>query len=273
LLQHQIARIALNFEEVTPAGEAYMAHLYEADLPAATSTCPDRLRITFADPNVQVELYGIATLDTAGAAHSLDFASREGMQRVSDDLLRDTHALPRGYTLARTQAFSPSRHPGLTATQLVASPDVDLHTMVLIENDPSMPDAPPDSSEMSPVRPAEAVTDLGPNAVRVSATVEEPSYLVLEDFYHRGWTARVDGQPSRVLIANALFRAVALPPGTHSVEFRFEPLSHRLGAAISALALLLALVAISWGFGARRGGAGLGRPRQRQAALPDKFAD
>jgi uncharacterized membrane protein YfhO len=107
----------------------------------------------------------------------------------------------------------------------------------------------------------------------VSATVEEPSYLVLEDFYHRGWTARVDGQPSRVLIANALFRAVALPPGTHSVEFRFEPLSHRLGAAISALALLLALVAISWGFGARRGGAGLGRPRQRQAALPDKFAD
>jgi uncharacterized membrane protein YfhO len=73
---------------------------------------------------------------------------------------------------------------------------------------------------------------------------------VLDDFYHRGWTARVDGQPARVLIANALFRAVAIEPGTHTVEFRFEPLSHMLGAVVSAISLLVVVGAI--GLGLRR---------------------
>ena len=95
--------------------------------------------------------------------------------------------------------------------------------------------------------PATRVEDLGPNGVRIVATAEAPSYVILDDFYHRGWTARVDGQPVRVFIANALFRAVAIEPGTHTIEFRFEPLSHLIGLAISAASLLVALLVIGWG--------------------------
>ena len=94
---------------------------------------------------------------------------------------------------------------------------------------------------------AERVDDLGPNAVRVSATADGPSYLVLDDYYHRGWTARLDGQPTRVLIANALFRAVAIPPGTHVIDFTFAPVSHLAGAIVSAVSLLVALAAIVLG--------------------------
>src|SRR5205823_14390544 len=90
------------------------------------------------------------------------------------------------------------------------------------------------------------VQDLGPNALSVTATADTPSYLVLDDFYHRGWTARVDGQSARVLIANALFRGVAIERGTHTVEFRFEPLSHVIGALFSALSVVVDVCVIVW---------------------------
>jgi hypothetical protein len=55
-----------------------------------------------------------------------------------------------------------------------------------------------------------------------------------------------------VFIANALFRAVALEPGPHVIEFHFEPLSHLLGAAISAVSLLVVLGALTWALILRR---------------------
>jgi uncharacterized membrane protein YfhO len=125
---------------------------------------------------------------------------------------------------------------------------MDVHRMVLIENDPSLA-ASPSGDQL--VAPALSVDELGPNEVRVTAAAEGPSYLVLNDFFHRGWTARVDGQPARVFIANALFRGVAIDAGTHVVDFRFEPVSHLVGAGVSVLCLVLVLVAIAWGLRGR----------------------
>jgi hypothetical protein len=176
---------------------------------------------------------------------SLDVGSRDGLARVGDELLTDARALPRAYVLPQVQGFSPARHPGLTATQLVASPDTDVHRMALIENDPNVPTEPTGSA---PAVAATRVDDLGPNSVRVVATADGPSYLILADFYHRGWTAHVDGQSARVLIANALYRAVAIDAGTHVVDFRFEPLSVLLGALVSIVSLIVALAAILLGF-------------------------
>jgi hypothetical protein len=160
---------------------------------------------------------------------------------MSDGVIRNANALPRAYVLPREQAFSPARHTGLTATQLVASPDMDAHTMVLIENDPNTPAEPTGNAQAAA---ATRVDDLGPNTVRVAATADSPSYLVLTDFYHRGWTATVDGQPARMLIANALFRGVAIDAGTHVVDFEFRPVSMLIGGIVSAASLLLALGAI-----------------------------
>jgi uncharacterized membrane protein YfhO len=96
-------------------------------------------------------------------------------------------------------------------------------------------------------RPAQ-VEEIGPNALRITAEADRPSYLVVNDFYHRGWAAWVDGKPSPVYIANAIFRAVPLEPGMHQVEMRFQPLSHLMGAVVSAFSLLAALVLIQWSF-------------------------
>jgi hypothetical protein len=242
LVQHAKAPVGLDFEEATPEGEAYIAHLYRVDLPVSSS--PTTITITPTDPKVLIEIHGIALVDSGGATHSLDLANRDGLSRVNDTVIRNSHALPRAFVLPRAQAYSPARHAGLTATQLVASPDVNLHTMVLVEGDPSTPLEP---SGSQPALAATSVQDLGPNIVRVTAAADVASYVVLDDFYHRGWTARVDGQPTKVFIANALFRAVAIEPGVHEIEFRFEPLSLVVGAGVSAVSLLVVLTLIVWG--------------------------
>jgi hypothetical protein len=241
LLQHQKARTALDFDEATPEGEAYTAHLFEATLPVAGSAGP--VTFTPTNPAVQVEIYGLAAVDATGRVTSLDLSDRDGLQRnaASAGLIQNLHALPRAYVLPQGQGFSPARHPALTATQLVASSDFNPHTSVLIENDPA---AGAEPAGDVPAVAATRVEDLGPNSVRVEASADGPSYLVLTDFFHRGWTATVDGQPARVFIANALFRAVAIDGGTHVVEFHFAPLSIGIGAAISAISLIAVLGAI-----------------------------
>jgi hypothetical protein len=243
-LQHQKARTALDFDESTPEGEDYTAHLYEADVALPMPVAAGPITFTPTDQAVQVEIYGLGVIDSLGRLTSLDLGNRDGLSALGDGLLRNAHALPRAYVLPASQAFSAARHPGVTATQLVASPDMDPHSMVLIENDPNMP-AEPNGSVQAVA--ATQVEDVGPNEVRVTATADAPGYLVLTDFYHRGWTATVDGQPAKVLIANALFRAVAIDAGTHVADFRFAPQSLWLGGAISLLSLVLVLGAIGWG--------------------------
>ncbi|MBR7052947.1 MAG: YfhO family protein [Bacteroidaceae bacterium] len=67
---------------------------------------------------------------------------------------------------------------------------------------------------------------------------------VFSDVYYPGWQCTVDGNPTEILRANYVLRAVVLPSGKHTVEFRFDPKSLHTTEAIAnaALALLLVLL-------------------------------
>src|SRR5262249_29257772 len=81
--------------------------------------------------------------------------------------------------------------------------------------------------------------------VTISGESERGGYLVLTDAWFPGWTARVDGRETRVERADHAFRAVKLAPGHHDVEFRYAPMSVRLGLALSALAAVVT-AALAW---------------------------
>ena len=68
------------------------------------------------------------------------------------------------------------------------------------------------------------------------------SYLVLSDSWYPGWLATVDGVDVPIERANILFRAVRVPPGDHTVEFRYEPRSVSTGALVSAGSIGAAVV-------------------------------
>ena len=61
--------------------------------------------------------------------------------------------------------------------------------------------------------------------VDVEAEAPGGGFLLLTDVWHPWWRAEVDGRPAAILRADALFRAVALTPGTHRVHFYFAPLA------------------------------------------------
>lgn len=78
----------------------------------------------------------------------------------------------------------------------------------------------------------------GAERVVAQASVRDRSLLVLTDVFYPGWMAMVDGRPAPIERVDYLLRGVALPPGTHRVEFRYQPASFRAGWIVSLLALL-----------------------------------
>ena len=61
--------------------------------------------------------------------------------------------------------------------------------------------------------------------------------------YYPGWTAHVDGEPVEIARANYILRALRMEPGTHKVEFRFDPKSLHVTETIAHTALILLAVA------------------------------
>jgi hypothetical protein len=81
-------------------------------------------------------------------------------------------------------------------------------------------------------------------SVTVQASLNDSGVLVLADSYYPGWKVYVDGREEVIRRANLFFRAVPLPAGSHTVEFRYEPRSFTIGLAIS-IATLFAILATS----------------------------
>jgi hypothetical protein len=77
--------------------------------------------------------------------------------------------------------------------------------------------------------------------VEARVTTASPAVLVQTDTFYPGWVAYVDGKPTTIMRADAYFRAVAVPAGTHVVDIRYESVPVIAGEACSMLALLCLL--------------------------------
>ena len=78
--------------------------------------------------------------------------------------------------------------------------------------------------------------------VLIKASLRTPGVLVLTDSYYPGWKVFVDGEEKHILQANHFFRGVELAAGNHVVEFKYEPLSFKIGSMISLSAVFILTV-------------------------------
>ncbi|MGO9776107.1 MAG: hypothetical protein ACLPM3_05920 [Terracidiphilus sp.] len=78
----------------------------------------------------------------------------------------------------------------------------------------------------------------------MQADVKTNAVLLYNDRISDGWSARVDGKPSPLLRCNYIMRGVFLPPGGHTVEFRFRPSVTPL--YVTLLAFLVGIVLAAW---------------------------
>jgi uncharacterized membrane protein YfhO len=59
--------------------------------------------------------------------------------------------------------------------------------------------------------------------IEIAVSAGADGYLLLADAYYPGWRATVDGQPTSIYRADAMFRAVSIPAGEHTVVFEYRP--------------------------------------------------
>ncbi|HWW90958.1 MAG TPA: YfhO family protein [Solirubrobacteraceae bacterium] len=159
-------------------------------------------------------------------------------------VLENKTALPRAWVAYDWRTVS-SRDTAASLT--VASSTDQLHSQPILEGAPQSPHL------TRPPRPGVAsfVADRD-EYVSLRADVRRSGYLILDDSYYPGWQASVDGHRAKIVAANENFRAVAVTPGVHMIDFSYKPSSFRVGSIVSivtAAALLLGLAMI---LGSRR---------------------
>ena len=75
----------------------------------------------------------------------------------------------------------------------------------------------------------------------------EDRFLVLNEMYHPGWRATVDGQPTHIYPANVVMRGIWVPAGSTTIELSFVPFVYSPpGYAIMAGGVLLVIL-FAWG--------------------------
>ncbi|HEV2328390.1 MAG TPA: hypothetical protein VGY56_06335, partial [Verrucomicrobiae bacterium] len=81
-----------------------------------------------------------------------------------------------------------------------------------------------------------------PKDIVLSANAAAACILLLNDHFHPDWKVFVDSRPATLLRCNFLLRGVYLSPGSHAVEFKFQPPVRLL--YVSLLAVMIAMIVL-----------------------------
>jgi len=165
-------------------------------------------------------------------------------------IYRRPNPLPRAFIVHEAQVIADdaAARAALHATDFVISRTV------------TLPAPPPCTLEplMLPVTETAQIVSESPNHLELTTRSKAAGLLVLSEVEYPGWQAWVDGQPTPVLRADTVLRAVCLPAGEHTVRFEFRPRDLAIGAIISCAALLVMVAAA----------ASLARPEKPAKAAP-----
>jgi hypothetical protein len=170
-------------------------------------------RSAFAD------LFGLRLIATGVPVEQIDKSLKPGdlnfIARTKDAYVYENpRALPRVMMVGdwKTVDFAKLTAEGWPA-------DTDPAKTVLLEKSPSAP--PPSSVEAAGTAQLVRYTN-----TEIVVEVNSPSgaMLVLNDVWHPWWRATIGDNETEIFRANAIFRAVQVPPGRFIVRFTFEPL-------------------------------------------------
>jgi heme exporter protein D len=144
------------------------------------------------------------------------------------EIYENESVLPRSFIVHHAEVI-PSEQAVLDR---LLSEDFDPSRTVILAEEPP-PSFGQDGLPSEPDLHGAEITSYSPHQVVIEADLQADGFLVLSDTYYPGWKVYVDGREDKIYQADYLFRAVFLKQGRHVVEFRYNPLSFRIGLAIS----------------------------------------
>ncbi|ARS36696.1 YfhO family protein [Pontibacter actiniarum] len=100
--------------------------------------------------------------------------------------------------------------------------------------------------------------NFNPDSATINLVEYEPNYLKYEYqapkeglvvfseiYYADGWQAYLDGEPVDHFRANYVLRAMEVPAGKHTIEFKFAPKAYTVGNTVSLVSSILLLLVIA----------------------------
>jgi len=250
-VQHDQARVCRHWPD-NSQGNDYLARLEFGE-----ALIPRQILIEYLAPAGWLHLRGLSLIDERTATFWPVVVSTEGRFRLvhSGDvkIYENLDNLPRAFVVHQAQVLNDE-----AAIAAMKDPAFRPENEVILASggqealSPSL--VPPKvGGERGGAGEDEVeILSYEPERVVISANLAEEGYLVLTDAHYPGWRALTDSLETPIYRANLLFRAVYLPAGQHRVEFVYDPLSFKLGATISLVALLGLATGIATVAGRRR---------------------
>jgi hypothetical protein len=143
---------------------------------------------------------------------------------------RNKEALPRAF-FVKDHTVIPD---GVERLKYLNRPDFKPDSLAILEEEPATDYQFPDSSRIN-------LTTFTPETVTWQVYSSTNALLVVSEvFYPPAWKAVLDdNEELKIFKTNHLLRSVIIPPGTHSLSFRFEPKTFYTGVNISATSLII----------------------------------
>ncbi|TSC72502.1 MAG: Bacterial membrane protein YfhO [Parcubacteria group bacterium Gr01-1014_38] len=236
-----------------PRGRLYVVHpqgdtgLYFANPTTINREEHERLLRDLAVANIFTRsgIPGIewtASLDLARASHILSRARDDQGRPVNENLL---DRLGVRYVAGSTR--TPALHLPLPARGILNFESAEQATVRVWERPTARPRV-----ELLTAMPQEITEPLPPTAgtativsenphhlaIRAENRTGHPAALVLRDSFYPGWQATLDGVSVPIARAESVFRGVLIPPGTHTLMFRYQPRALYAGIVVSSIVLM-----------------------------------
>lgn len=85
------------------------------------------------------------------------------------------------------------------------------------------------------------------NVLTYKSSSNKPELAVFSEVYYpKGWKITIDGEQKEMIRVNYTLRALPIPTGEHTIEFRFDPTSIKITDGIAYAAMLIILLMACW---------------------------
>lgn len=96
------------------------------------------------------------------------------------------------------------------------------------------------------------LTDYKPNHLTYQSNTTSEQLAVFSEIWYgpnKGWQAYIDGNPAEHIRVNYALRAMKVPVGEYTIEFKFDPKTYRIGETITLIFSLIIMLSFFGYFG------------------------
>jgi len=202
----------------TPLTVSQVEHNYEAPSNPITTGLSLNMPLNQSSESLAADTSGngangkiVGATWTNNTQSRLKLLLQDGEVRVYEN----DGAMPRAF-LVHSWLASPNETEALNQ---MTAPGFDLRSSAVLEGGASTGSAACAGSN----RDTTQIASYNPDSVTIETQSDCPGYLIFTDSYYNGWQTEIDGRQAPIYPADAAFRGVFVPSGSHKITFTYVP--------------------------------------------------